>query len=166
MKNGTANNTTGKRFSAVDAFIVVLLAAAVIGVGFRVFAGNAGLFRTSEDEYYISYVIENADSELGKAITSGTVFYIEDEKLFGTAYGDVITTPAKIYNENSKGEYVVGYSSGARIDIQGSFSVKGTMTEKGFVNDCGYLAAGMTLKVYGGGVASEILITDIVKATQ
>ena len=157
---------TKKRVAAIDIFIALLLICAVVGVGFKVFAGNVGLFSGNNEEYYVSYVIEGADSEIGKLITSGMQLYSEDGELFGTVTGDVITTPARIYNENSEGEYVLGYSSGSHIDIAGNLSVRGKMTEKGFVHSGGYYAAGMRIKLYGGGTSPEILITDIVKASQ
>ncbi len=155
-----------KRLAAIDVFIVMLLICAVVGVGFKVFAGNIGFFSGSDEEYYISYVIECADSELGKLITSGMQLYNEDDELFGTVTGDVITTPAKIYNENSDGEYILGYSSGSHVDISGTLSVRGKMTEKGFVLGGDYYAPGMKIKLCGGGAAPQILITDIVKVSQ
>lgn len=155
-----------KRVAAVDIFIILLLCCAVFAVGFKVFAGNAGLFAGTEEGYYISYVIEAADSETGKLISSGSNFYFENDKFFGSATGDVITTPARVYNENANGEYILGYSSGAQVDITGTFYVSGKMTEKGFICAGEYLSAGMVLRVYGNGVSPEILITDIAKASQ
>lgn len=157
---------TKKRVAAIDIVIILLLVCAVVGVGFKVFAGNVGLFAGNDEEYYISYVIEGADSDMGKLITNGTMLYSDNDEYFGAVVGDVITTPAKIYNENSDGEYVLGYSSGSHIDIAGTLSVRGKMTEKGFVHSGDYYAAGMRIKLYGGGAAPEILITDIVKASQ
>ena len=157
---------TKKRVSAIDVVIILLLLCAVVGVGFRVFAGNAGLFAGNEEEYYVSYVIEGADSDMSKLITSGMRLYSDNDKYFGAVVGDVITTPARIYNENSNGEYVLGYSSGSHIDIAGTLSVRGKMTDKGFVHSGEYYSAGMRLKLYGGGASPEILITDIVKASQ
>ena len=157
---------TKKRISALDIFVVLLLVCAVVGVGFKVFAGNVGLFSGNNEEYYVSYVIEGADSEMGKLVSGGLQLYSEDGELFGIVTGDVITTPARIYNENSDGQYVLGYSSGSHVDITGTLSVRGKMTEKGFVHSGDYYAAGMRIKLYGGGTSPEILITDIVKASQ
>lgn len=155
-----------RRFAAIDVLIIILLCCAVFAVGFKVFAGNVGLFAASEEDYYISYVVESADSSIGKHITAGTNFYFENEKYFGSATGDIITTPARIYNENADGEYILSYSSGAKVDITGTFHVRGKMTDKGFVCGGEYLAAGMKLRICGNGVSPEILITDIAKASQ
>lgn len=155
-----------RRITAIDVFIILLLCCAAFAVGFKVFAGNAGLFAGTEEGYYISYVIDSADSELGKFITSGTHFYFENEKYFGSVVGDVITTPARVYNENANGEYVLSYSSGSRVDITGTFHVSGKMTEKGFVCGGEYLSPGMKINVYGNGVSPSILITDIAKVAQ
>ncbi|MBR4071579.1 MAG: DUF4330 family protein [Clostridia bacterium] len=155
-----------KRFAAIDVFIILLLCCATFAVGFKVFAGNAGLFAGAEENYYISYVIESADSEVGKLITSGSIFYFENEKLFGSVAGDVITTPARIYNESAGGEYVLSYSSGAQVDITGTFYVSGKMTEKGLVCGGEYISPGMSIKIYGNGASPNILITDISKVSQ
>ncbi len=165
-KVNCVKNSTTKRISAIDILVILLLIAAVIGVGFKVFAGNVGLFAGEKEEYHVSYVIEAADSQIGKYVTEGTTLYTEDGEVFGTIVGEVITTPAKIYNVNSDGEYVVGYSSGSKIDIEGTVSVRATNTEKGLVCANDYLCAGMKIKVYGGAVASEILITDVSKVSQ
>ncbi len=155
-----------KRFAAIDAFVILLLCCAVFGVGFKVFAGNAGLFVSAEEEYSISYIIEAADSEMGKLITSGSKFYFEkDDELFGTVTGNVITTPARVYNENSKGEYVLGYSTGEQVDISGNFSVRGKMTENGFLCGGDYIAPGMEIHLRGNGASIKVLITDISKVT-
>ena len=162
MKNGTK-----RRISAIDVLIVLLLLAAVVGVGFKVFAGNVGLFAGETQEYYVSYVVEGADSQISKYITEGSGFYTEDGTAFGTVTGDVITTPAKIYNMNSNGEYVVSYSSGGeKEDISGTFLVRASETEKGIVCGEKYISAGMRVSLTGNGVSVEILITDVVKASQ
>jgi len=155
-----------KRVAAIDVFIILLLCCAVFGVGFKVFAGNAGLFAGAEEEYYISYVIEGADSEASKLISTGAQFYFDNEDFCGTVVGNVITTPARVYNENADGEYVLSYSSGAKVDITGTLSVRGNMTEKGFVCGGDYIAAGMKIRLHGNGVSPVILITDISKASQ
>ncbi len=155
-----------RRISAIDVLIILLLCCAAFAVGFKVFAGNAGLFAGAEEDYYISYVIEAADSQVGKLITSGSNFYFENEKNFGYAVGDVITTPARVYNENANGEYILSYSSGAQVDITGTFQVRGKMTEKGFVCGGEYLSPGMSVNIYGNGASPKILITDIAKVAQ
>ncbi len=155
-----------KRITAIDVFVILLLCCAVFGVGFKVFAGNVGLFAAAEEEYYVSYVIEAADSEISKLITSGSSFYYdENETFFGTVSGNVVTTPARVYNENAKGEYILSYSNGAQVDIAGTFSVRGKMTEKGFVCGGEYVTPGMEIRLRGNGVTQSVLITDISKAT-
>lgn len=162
MKNGT-----NKRLSAIDAFIVLILIASVAGVGFKVFVGNVGLFAGEKQEYYVSYVIDAADKAVKDSLTEGTQFYRENEVLFGSVTGEVRTTPSKIYNVDSNGEYVVShYPDGTKSRIEGTFLVRGTMTDKGFVCADDYVCAGMTVRIYGGGVATDILITDVVKVSQ
>lgn len=153
-----------KRISVVDIFVVLLFVLAVAGIAIKLFAPTGGAFYGESEDYYISYSISGADSELGKCFADGTAFYTEGEDLFGVVAGDIITTPAKIYNENSEGEYVVGYSSGSNIDISGTFTVKGRMTDSGFLSGGKYYCTNMTVKLFGGNAAVEVLITDIVKA--
>ncbi|MBQ8474557.1 MAG: DUF4330 family protein [Clostridia bacterium] len=153
-----------KRISAVDIFVVLLFAVAVVGIGIKLFSPEGGAFQGEEADYYVSYSIAYVDSEMAKCFADGAEFYTEDEKLFGKVTGDIITTPAKIYNENSKGEYVVGYSSGSNIDISGTLTVRGRMTESGFVVSGRYYCANMEVSLLGEGVAVDVLITDIVKA--
>lgn len=149
---------------ALDIFIVVLLVFSIIGAAVRAFYGSGMILAGEKDNYYVSYVICNTDSNMTGYFSEGAVFYTEDGEEFGSLVGDATSTPARIYTQNSEGKYITSYSD-THFDLSGTFSVKGEMKDEGFVCGASYLAPNMTVKISRSGVACEILITDITKAS-
>ena len=154
----------GQAVYALDVFIVILLVLSIVGAAVRVFWGNGRIIASADEEYYVSYVIYEAESSLGEYFSEGSVFYTGDGDVFGVVARDAVTTPAKFYAQNGEGEHVLAYSE-TKVDISGTFAVRGEMQEEGFVLSGEYLAPNMTVQVASGGVLCDILITDIAKAS-
>lgn len=153
---------------ALDVFIVLLLLFSIGGAAVRAFIGSGTIIGTADEDYYVSYIICNADSSLHEYFSEGAVFYTEDGDAFGTVADLATSTPARIYTEDDEGKFIKGYAdpdTNSNMDISGTFAVKGTMQEDGFRLSGDYLASGMKVKVYCSGAATEILITDITKAS-
>ena len=165
-KDPVTKRTTA-RYAALDALIIVLLLLCVAGVGIRVALGEDGL-ATGRDRgtYAVSFIVTGAKSEYSEYFNNGEEFRLADGRDFGALSGNAIITPAKIYRENSNGEYIVRYSSGDTFDIKGTALVEGAMTDSGFLLNCTqYIAANMQLSVSSRSVTCDILITDISKAS-
>ncbi len=154
----------GHAVYALDIFIVILLVLSIVGAAVRVFWGNGRIIASADEDYYVSYVIYDAESSLGEYFSEGSIFYAPDGDVFGVVARDAVMTPAKFYSRNAEGEHVLAYSE-TKVDITGTFAVKGEMQEEGFVLSGEYLAPNMTVEVSGAGVNCKILITDIAKAS-
>ena len=157
------NKKSNNGVYALDIFIVVLLVFSIIGAAVRVFYASDMILSGEKDNYYVSYVICNTDSNMTGYFSEGAVFYTEDGEEFGSLVGDATSTPARVYTQNSEGKYITSYSD-THFDLSGTFSVNGEMKEQGFVCGSSYLAPNMTVKISRSGVTAEILITDITKA--
>ncbi len=158
------NNKSKNGVYALDIFIVVLLVFSIIGAAVRAFYGSGMILSGDADNYYVSYVICNTDSNMTGYFSEGAVFYTEDGEEFGSLVGDATSTPARIYTQNGEGKFITTYSD-THFDLTGTFSVSGEMKEQGFLCGSSYLAPNMTVKISRSGVTAEILITDITKAS-
>ncbi len=149
---------------ALDIFIVVLLVFSIIGAAVRAFYGSGIIFSGEKENYYVSYIIYGTDSNMTEYFSDGAVFYSEDGEVFGTLAGDATTIPARVYTQNSEGKFIITQDD-PHVDLSGTFSVNGEMKDEGFVLGGSYLAPNMKVKVSCSGVSTEILITDITKAS-
>jgi len=154
------------KIAAVDVLIVLLLILCLAGVCVRIAVGENGLFSGEEKgSYIVSYVIEGEKDEYSSYFSEGCEFYLENGDRFGALSGNATFTPAKIIGENSRGEAVISYADDGTVDITGTFLVRGTMTESGFLlNSNTYIAPNMTVTVRSSDITSNITVTDITKA--
>ncbi len=155
-----------KKFAAIDLLIIILLVVCLAGIVIRIAVGENLFFqKDSKGEYTVSYVVYEEADEYSNLFSSGKEFYLENGEYFGKLSGNATFTPAEIHSQNSRGEYVHGYADDGTVDIKGSFTVEGTMTETGFLlNANTYIAPNMTITVSSSDITVELLITDIAKA--
>ena len=166
MNNKENINQQKKKIAAVDVLIILLLMLCLAGVAVRIAVGENGLFSKDEKgSYMVSYVIEGENDEYSSYFSEGAEFYLENGDRFGTLSGNATFTPARIIGENSRGEAVISYASDGTVDISGTFLVRGTMTQSGFLlNSNTYIAPNMTVTVGSSDITATITVTDIVKA--
>lgn len=164
--NNKENIQKKRRATAVDILIAVMLLLCLAGIGVRIAVGDGGLFSSDKKgTYLVSYTVCAERDEFTNCYSEGREFYLENGDTFGTLTGNATFTPAEMLTENSRGEAVLGYATDGTVDVSGTFLVKGTMTDSGFLlNSNTYIAANMTLTVSSADITSEIIITDIVKA--
>ena len=166
MNNKEINNQPKKKIAAIDVLIVLLLMLCVAGVAVRIAVGENGLFSGEEKgSYVVSYVIEGEKDEYSNYFSEGAEFFLENGDRFGSLSGNATFTPAKILGENSRGEAVISYAADGTVDITGTFLVKGTLSESGFLlNSNTYIAPNMTVTVVSSDITATITVTDITKA--
>ena len=157
---------TKKKIAAVDILIVMLVLLCIAGIVIRIAVGESSLFsKDNRGEYTVSYVITGEQDENSAFFAEGKQFFLESGEAFGTLTGSPAFTPAVISSENSRGEYVQSYSSDGTVDIRGTATVIGTMTDTGFLlNSNTYIAPNMSITVSSSDITVKLLITDITKA--
>ena len=161
--------------NALDVFIILIAIACAVGVGARIYLGDRGdvLGReTSESgEYLVSFLVLDIRESSADCFVSGDVFYSQPSgDLFGTLIDTPTFTPAELFIEDEEGNYILTYSTesgdDARIDVRGTFTVSGTMTDEGFlVGGKTYVAANKMVAVQSEKIFVNMTITDITKAS-
>ncbi len=159
-------NDGKKKIAAADAFIVILLLLSIAAMGVRIAIGSGGLLSTSEHgEFLVSYVVSGIKSEYSDAFSGGREFYLEDGEKFGVLCDGAAFTPAKMYTENADGICRTVYATDGTVDIKGVATVRGTMTDSGFLlGGSKYIAANMPLTVSSPDITVTITVTDITTA--
>lgn len=153
----------GRRITAVDIMIFLLLILCIAGIIVRIAFGNSSLFHKNEQkEYLVSYVVNGLSDKYHPYFTEGSVFSLESGETFGTLITDANLTNTTIRTEDADGRLVEKPATDDIKDFRGDILVKGTMTDSGFLlNSRTYIAPNMTLTVSSPNITVELLITDI-----
>lgn len=152
-----------KRIAAADAFIILLLLLSIAAIGVRITVGSGGLLSADErGEFIVSYVVSGTKSEYSDAFSGGRAFYLENGEEFGVLREGAVFTPAKTYAENADGTYRAAYASDGTVDVKGTATVSGIMTESGFLlGGSRYIAANLPLTISSSDITVTITVTDI-----
>ncbi len=167
------NESGGRRFGALDAFVILLLAVAVIGVASRyLLTDENGILASSHEsvEVAVAVLIQDLPYTSSGVFTEGAIYYLSDGEAQlseGTVISDFTETPAEYYTENENGELELSYASGdyANIDCRGLLRVTGYYKDGVFMigegESAAPLVAGMYVTVVNGTVSESALVTDI-----
>lgn len=165
------------RFGVFDAIIIVFLIACLIAAGFAfVFKRDKGESAISEDkrqEYIVSFKCYNVSQYHADLIKDGDVFYLSDNKEFGTVKGTPAQTPAESFVEKEDGTFVLSYAPSSekagvdktKKDISGTFAVQGLRDEStgGFLltADNFKVAPGRSFWIHNDTVSLQVVVIDI-----
>ena len=167
-------NNQRKRLGVIDYFIIVALVACVVGAALRYFAVGDSIFNSKNEigEYTLTFkVTDIRNSSAQNYFKAGTVFYLEDSDLMLGTLGENI-----IVNDAEKVYYLLDGTAVSvknnltgdqyRVDVEGEFKVKGTMSEDGsFMLDGNrYLASGSSVNVYSKYISVTLTVTGITKS--
>ncbi len=165
---------TGPRFRALDAVIILLILAAVIGVYLRynhldIFTGNQ-----NQSNYIVSFSIKDIRYTTPEYYVSvdDIVYFSDDGKEMGTLIGAsdglnraLSYQPAtkQFVTEDGLVEEIQYPNNESRVDANGRMRCLGSYTEDGgfLVNGSRYLSAGQSIAVQTERVTVTILIEDI-----
>lgn len=174
MKNKKTDSDKNRvKFRALDAVIIVLILASVIGVYFRYNLMDMIVGRHNLQDYTVSFEIKDIqDATKDKFELGNKIYYRGSGELLGelvaaTENSDAVVhhTPAiKTVIPDGENEAVeVSYPEGTRIDISARMICKGKFSDGvGFLVDgTEYLAPGQTVSVMTDYVTFDIIITDI-----
>ena len=149
---------TKSRFGVFDAVIIVLLIACIVAGGFAfVFKrdnGEANVSEADKQEFVVSFKCYNVSQYHADLVKDGDLFYLPDNKEFGTVSGAPAQTPAESYVEKSDGTYVLSYAPSSdkdsvdrtKKDVSGTIVVQGVRDE----STGGFLVAGDNFKIVPG----------------
>ena len=176
MKNKnieTEKNKNRIRFKALDAVIIILLLASLIGVYFRYNIADVIIGGRNLNDYTISFEIKDIqDSTKDKFEVGNKIYYRSSGDLLGelipateNSETPVHPTPAtKLIIPPGKTEVEeVHYPEGTRIDISARMMCKGRISDDGsfLLGGTEYIAPGQTISVMTDYVTFDIIITKI-----
>ena len=169
VKTGKAN---APHFNVLDAMIIILIIAAVVGIYFRHEIIDLLIDDKNTDEYVVSFSIENVRHTTQSYIHVGdNVYFKSDGELMGSLMSasenelSLDIAPALAYFTNSSGEIkAVRYpDEQSRIDASGRLLCKGNYDENGGFSIDGdtYIAAGQSIEVYTEKVTFVLKVVSI-----
>ncbi|MBE6597215.1 MAG: hypothetical protein E7641_06040 [Ruminococcaceae bacterium] len=171
-KKNRAEKKNSPHFNAVDALIVILAIIAVVGVYFRYNILDFLSSSRNNEEYVVSFSIENIRYTTPNYINVGDNVYLSsDGELLGVLMsesenqGALNITPASEFFTDSSGKVVEAFypSENSRVDAKGRMLCEGVYDSEGGFSVSGktHLAPGQTLSVYTEKVTFSIVITEI-----
>ncbi len=159
-------------FNVIDALIIVLLIAVVLGIYFRFNIIDKLTQNDNLGSYAVSFSVENIRHTTPTYMNIGDEVYFGDtDEPFGVLISESdnntalnITPSSKIFVDSS-GNVVEVYYSGeeARINAKGRIECKGVYTDEGgfCVDGTRYIAPGQSLEIKTELVTVTVTVTSI-----
>jgi len=170
---GTKRNV---HFNVIDALIIILLIAVVLGIYFRF---NVIERLTSEEKtetYTVSFSVDNIRYTTPSYMNVGDKVYFGDTgDLFGTLISESenqsvlsITPASEIFVDSSGSIKEVFYEAESRVDAKGRIECRGIYTDEGgfCVDGTRYIAPGQTVEINTELVTLVVTVTSIDKVEQ
>ncbi len=155
--------TTGKRINAADIMIVLLVIVFIVGMVLRFGLMDKIEQSATEKTASVSFVIEGVSSGSAEYLAVGDKIYIKDSDTeLGTVSGVNSPEPCAVYYHADDGS-ILSYSSvDGKVNISGTITVFGSMTEQGFMlGGTKYIAPNMSLWVQSTKLSVNMLVTNI-----
>ena len=162
-------------FSVIDFVIILVGIALIAGIIVRYDIVNKLFSKTKLTDAKVTFVAEALTPAQASALKEGTQFF-SNEALFGTLHS-VKTDNALIYSENVDGTLISSESSelldadgkpvkdgenGEILDADGSFLIKVTKTDRGYLlGGKQYIAPGSQFEIKANGAVISITIISL-----
>lgn len=167
-----AERKNAPHFNAVDAMIIILVILAIVGIYFRHNILDMLTASKNNDEYVVSFSIEDIRYTTPNYINIGDkVYFASNGALMGTLMSEsenqsaLNITPASKYFTNSEGKVVEAHypNEESRVNARGRMlCVGGYNDEGGFcIDGKTYIAAGQTVEIYTEYVTVTVTVTSI-----
>lgn len=171
-KDLAQSNKKNTHFNVVDAVVIILLIAVVLGAYFRFDIVEHFTEEQSLETYTVSFSVKNIRYTTPTFLQIGDkVFFGDTGEAFGTLMGEsenqnmLTVTPASQTFTDSSGKVVEVFypTEDSKIDAKGKIECQGAyIVDGGFcVNGTRYIAAGQTIQIKTELVTLDITITDI-----
>lgn len=172
VKKPKTERANAPHFNVLDAVIIILIVAAVVGIYFRHEIIDVLTDDKNTDEYVVSFSIENVRHTTPSYIHVGdNVYFKSDGELMGSLMSasenelSLDIAPALEYFTKSNGEIkAIRYpNEESRIDATGRLLCKGNYDENGGFSIDGdtYIAAGQSIEVYTEKVSFVLKVISI-----
>ncbi len=174
MNANTSEKKTKKKLNAMDYFLIVAVVLCLVGAALRMVLGSESGSFTSPvvmEDYIVSYEIRNIRNSSTEYLAENEVFYIDaTDQYFGKTTGNPSVTPAQFFLADAEGNYVEAYApengDATRVDVTGTMTVSGYMSDHGFLLDgTTSLAVNKSIALRSSYIYVTVTVTDIVKAS-
>jgi len=172
--NENPNMKKKKKLNAIDYFIIAAVVLCLAGAALRMALGSDGLSLNSPvvmEDYVVSFKVENIRNSSAAYLQPEQQFYIDATgQYFGKISDSISVTPARFTIEDAEGNPIEVFApengDATRVDVTGTMTVSGYMSENGFLLDgTTALAVNKTLAIRSSYLYVTITVTDIVKAS-
>lgn len=161
MNNENKKNTRSV-FNAIDIAILLLILICAVGIYVR-YERETSINAGDGETYTVDFVCEKVRYTTVDYLNVGDdVYFGETSKKLGTVTGTIVSRPSseEIFTDGKK--VTVYYPSDTVIDINGSLSVSGVMTENGFlIGGDTYIAPNSVIEISGQRVNLTVRIVSI-----
>lgn len=151
--------STVRRGNVLDLFILLLLVASIIGIGYRYYTKTHPARADMLTDAEISFEIKSAVFTLPSYVKAGDVLYFEDGTVFGTVMDNsteeentaLYVTPATVLTTDENGNYIrITYPDSSRVDCMGKLRCTGVFEEDGafLLDGTRYITGGTALTVH------------------
>ena len=161
-----AQKTAKLRFNVIDALIILVLLACVVGLVFRYGNFGGGAQESELEDYEIYFSVSNVAYTSEDAFVKGDTVTLADEGVVLGTLSDIKTIlPAEFVARDKSGNLItVNYPASTRIDVTGYINSRGVMRENGyFVNGTVYVASGKEYTVRTEHMDVVLKILNIVE---
>ena len=172
-KEFSQGNKRNVHFNVIDALIIILLVAIVLGVYFRFNIVESLKGDDNTEVYTVSFSIENIRYTTPSYMNVGDAVYFGDTgEFFGVLISESenqsvlsIMPASEIFIDSAGNLKEVYYDEDTRIDARGRIECKGIYNEEGgfCIDGTRYIAPGQTIEINTELVTLNIIVTSIDK---
>lgn len=172
-KNLTDKTKKAPKFGVLDAVIILLVIAVLVGVYFRYQIMDWISNQQNVREYTVTFAIDNIRNTTPNYLNVGdNVYFAENGAAFGTLIeeSDDASNIALSIMPASETFYINGIAHNisypnteSRVDVKGRLLCKGSYSESGglLINGSTYVAAGQTVLAQTEWITAELRIVSI-----
>lgn len=164
------------KFGALDIFIILVVLVCAVSIAFRYVSNKQSDVGGSAplENYVVSFeILDIKDTSAQHYMEPGTNFYlVESDALLGSLREGITIRDAEKYYEMPNGEIVLAQNNATgelyRVDVEGSFDVKGRVDNSGrfLLGGNTYIGINKEVKIYSKYLAVTVIITGITNAGQ
>lgn len=163
------------RINVIDVFLIILIVASLVGVGYRYYLNNREPISTANEKCEVYFSISNVFFTTASYVKPGDALYDSNGEKLGTILNNndsdeetaLATSPAHLVLEDGGNLTSVTYPGGTYIDANGSFVCSCFVNDRGFYLADGktYLVPGEKMNVHTEDADFTIVITGVVPYT-
>lgn len=165
--NGNMQTSRKSRFNVMDAFIILIVLLCIASLVYRYGLIDRIGVNNNLEEYTIQFKIEDISSRSKDALVEGDVITMTDtdEKIGSMEKLTSVTPSIAMYSDKDNPVYYpedTDNPNNTKYEVNGSISVKGIMTDKGFMlNGKTYIAPNSDLKISTEHIETTIKVIGI-----